>query len=181
MQAKALRVAPTGIRAGTAIGLATLVAGLAIGGCGSVTPLADSGPPTIDQRANVPEALAAERRWLASWFKGTPVRIGQRPDGALTVEVPREFSFGPGRSSIEPALAAVLDKVAESLRRVPLAELTLLAAPDDRGGTSSLAVQRAAQVHRYLRSRGVAATRLGKPTATTATAVQLRLESADPL
>lgn len=161
--------------------LAVLAASAVLGGCSSVGPPVDPGPVTVDQRANVPEALSAERRWLGSWFKGTPVRIGQRPDGALTVEVPRDFSFARGRSNVEPALAAVLDKVAESLRRVPLAELTLLAAPDDAGGRSALALQRAAQVQKYLRSRGVPASRLGRPVATAEAAVQLRLESADPL
>lgn len=129
----------------------------------------------------MPEALAVERQWLGSWFKGTPVRIGQRNDGAVTVDVPREFCFDRGRSSVEPALAAVLDKVAASLRRVPLAHLTLLAAPDDAAGSAQLALQRAAEVHKYLRSRGVSAARLGKPSAATAAAVQLRMEAAEPL
>jgi hypothetical protein len=55
---------------------------LAVCGCASV------GPTTpADQRATVPAALAVERQWLQSWFQGTPVLIGQRDDGAVSVEV----------------------------------------------------------------------------------------------
>lgn len=125
-------------------------------------------------------ALAVERQWLGSWFRGTPVSIEQRHDGAVTIEVPREFCFERGQSTMKPALAAVLDKLAESLRRVPQAGLPLLAAPDDAIGTSPLALQRAARMNEHLRSRGVPAVRLGKPSATTVAAVQLRMEAAPP-
>jgi outer membrane protein OmpA-like peptidoglycan-associated protein len=141
-------------------------------------PVAPSSPAT--QRAAVPAAMANERKWLQSWFESTPVLIAQRSDGAITLDVPREFCFEPGRSSVKPALAAVLNKVAESLQRVPLARLPLLAAPDDATGTATLAMDRAVQVHKHLLSRGVPAARLGKPTATTAAAVQLRIELPAP-
>lgn len=164
-----------------------LLAALAFGGCSSVAPPAATAPPTpgvpqapADQRAAVPAALATERQWLQSWFQGTPVLIAQRSDGALTVEVPREFCFDAGRSTLRPALAAVLDKVAESLRRTPLARLALLAAPDDPAGTAALAVQRATQMQKHLLARGVSASRLGKPTATAVAAAQLRIEPAPP-
>ena len=124
--------------------------------------------------------MANERKWLQSWFEGTPVLIAQRGDGAITVDVPREFCFEPGRSNVKPALAAVLNKLAESLQRVPLARLPLLAAPDDATGTATLAMDRAVQVHKHLLSRGVPAARLGKPTAATAAAVQLRMELPAP-
>jgi outer membrane protein OmpA-like peptidoglycan-associated protein len=158
-----------------------LTAMLAVYGCTSVAPPAPSKPAApADQRAATPAALTVERQWLQSWFQGTPVLIGQRNDGAVNVDVPREFCFDPGRSSVKPALAAVLDKVAESLRRVPLARLSLLAAPDDATGTAPLALERAVQVQKHLLSRGVPAARLVRPTATSAAAVQLRMEAAPP-
>lgn len=158
----------------------TLVVVLAVWGCTSVAPPTPSGTTTAEQKTTVAAALAVERQWLGSWFGGTPVLIGQRSDGAITVDVPREFCFEPGRSGVKPALAAVLDKVAESLRRVPLAQMPLLAAPDDAIGTTQLALQRAIQVREYVRSRGVPTARLGKPSATTAAAVQLRMQNATP-
>ena len=57
----------------------------------------------------------------------------------------------------------MLDKVAESLRRAAVAEIQLIAAPADARGGDALALQRAARVQAYLRSRGVAASRLAKP------------------
>ena len=164
-----------------------LLLAVALGGCGTLAPRLSStsppastpaGPVTAEQRTAVAESLAVERQWLASWFKGTPVRIEQRGGGAVTVDVPREFSFDPEQSSVKPPLAAVLDKVAESLRRVPLAYLSLLAAPDDAAGTSPLALQRAERVQRYLRAQGVPAARLGRPSAAAAASVQLRMEAA---
>jgi len=152
--------------------------------CTSVAPPAATGQDapssTADQREAAPAALDVERQWLQSWFKDTPVRIAQRGESAVTVEVPLEFCFDAGRSAIKPALAAVLDKVAESMRRVPAMRLPLVAASDGAAGTSPLATQRAAQVHKHLLNRGVMAARLGAPSSTAAAAVQLRLETAAP-
>ena len=149
--------------------------------CGCATslppePAPPAPPPTPAQRVGLAEALAVERQWLASWFRGTPVLVAQLGDGAVTVEVPREFCFDAGRSRVKPALAAVLNKVAESLVRLPQAHVVLIAAPEDAAGSAQLGLQRAAQVHDYLRSRGVPAVRLGKPSAAANATVQLRLE-----
>ncbi len=158
-----------------------LMLAIALGGCASVAPpMPAPAPVTAEQRTDVAAALAVERQWLAQWFRGTPVLVAQRDDGAVTVDVPREFCFEPRSSTPKPALAAVLDKLAESLRRVPQAGLTLLAAPDDAGGTGALALQRAARMQDHLRGRGVAGARLGKPAATAAAAVQLRVQAAVP-
>ena len=160
---------------------------LAVAACTSVKPPGPTGPSApaappapAEQRAAASAALGAERQWLQSWFKDTPVRISQRDDGAITVDVPLEFSFDNGRSTVKPALAAVLDKVAESMRRVPAMRLPMLAAPEGAKGGAPLATQRALQVQKHLLNRGVAAARLGPPTSTTAAAVQLRLEAEPP-
>lgn len=155
----------------------TLAVVLAVCGCTTGPPPTASARAAAEQTAAVTAALASERQWLGSWFQGTPVAIDKSGNGAVTVDVPREFCFEPRKSSVKPALAAVLDKVAESLRRVPLAQLTLLAAPDDAAGSAPLALQRADQVREYLRSRGVPPVRLGKPSAAAAAAVQLRIEA----
>ncbi|MBE0546191.1 MAG: OmpA family protein [Rubrivivax sp.] len=161
------------------------VVALAVCACTTVAPPEATAPapaPTpAQQQTALAAALGIEQRWLNSWFRGTPVLIAQRDDGALVIEVPREFCFDPGRSSVKPALAAVLDKVAESLRRRPMAHLTALAAPGDRTANTPLALQRATQVHGYLRRRGVPETRLGAPAAATAAVVQLRIGAAPRL
>ncbi|MDE2276305.1 MAG: hypothetical protein KGK09_08420, partial [Burkholderiales bacterium] len=128
-----------------------LVLAAALGGCSGMGPTrapgtgsgAGSGtgaPPTVaavaglspEQRAGLPTVLAIERHWLLSWFKGSPVAIAQRADGAVTVDVPRRYCFDPGQSHIKPPLAAVLDKVSESLQRRPLVHLALAAPGDGR-------------------------------------------------
>lgn len=157
-----------------------LILTLAVCACTTVAPPPTAAPVPAPQPPPLAAALSVEQRWLNSWFSGTPVQIAQRDDGALLVEVPREFCFDPGRSTVKPALAAVLDKVAESLRRRPMAYLTLLAAPGDGTGTTPLALRRAVQAHAHLRRRGVAATRLAEPTAASAAAVQLRIGAAPP-
>lgn len=166
------------------VSLASILAALALAGCGSVKPPPGptaSRPPSktlADQRSATPAALASELQWLQSWFKDTPVNIRPADDGALSIEVPRAFCFDPGSSAVKPALATVLDKLAESLRRVPLSRVPLLAAPDDAAGTTPLALQRATQVRQHLGARGVATARLGPATATAAPSVQLRVEAA---
>ena len=157
----------------------TLLIALALGGCAATTTPASTAPAaapaTPAQRTAAAEALAAERQWLGTWFRDTPVKVAQRGDGVLTLEVPREFCFDAGRSSVKPALAAVLDKVAESLRRVPRAQVALIAAPDDASVTTPLAMERADRVREHLRSRGVAEARLAKASPAATAAVQLRL------
>lgn len=176
-----------------------LVAAVMFGGCASGPPSPSAGqraiaaptpapllasPPPLtaaDRRAAMPAALQVERRWLQSWFNGTPVLIAQRDDGSLSIDVPLDHCFEPGRAQVKPALGVVLEKVAESLRRLPHAGLSQLAAPDDAvPGSKAIAVRRAIEVQRRLRAAGVAAERLGRPTATAAAAVQLRIELAEP-
>lgn len=141
---------------------------------------ARSGGPAAPGSPNPPAAarpvsLSAERDWLRSWFDGTPVLIEQRGEGPLSVQVPLAFSFDPRRATVKPALAAVLDKLAQSLRR-SRAGLPLLAAPTDPAGSPALAVQRATAVRAHLLARGVPLAQLGPPVAAGGDKVQLRAE-----
>lgn len=137
-------------------------------------------PPEPRVTPELAAELVAEQQWLDSFFAGTPVQIERQRDGSLLVGVPREFCFEPGKSRVKPPLAAVLDKVAESLRRRTGARLALLAAPDDAGASASpLARQRGAQVQKHLRDRGVPPARLAEPSAAAAAGgVQLRIAAA---
>ncbi|MGL6113056.1 MAG: OmpA family protein [Rubrivivax sp.] len=163
-----------------------LVCAWLLHGCGSTPPAAPVATPTVPDTAPpapAPQkgsALAVERQWLQSWFEGTPVLIVQRSESTLSVEVPREFCFDAGRSQVKPALAAVLDKVAESLRRKPQLRLPQVAAPGDTSTASPLAQQRAAQVRSYLIAHGVAASRVSAGTVTPNPVVLLRIELAAP-
>jgi len=125
--------------------------------------------------APVASPLVSEQRWLDEWFRGTPVVIALTDTNTLAVDVPLANSFDAGRSSIKPALAAVLDRVATSLRRQPAMRVSI-AAPSDAAGAPALASARAQQVRAHLVSRGIAATRMsGVGTARAGAPVQLRL------
>jgi outer membrane protein OmpA-like peptidoglycan-associated protein len=93
----------------------------------------------------------------------------------LGVQVPLAFSFEPRRATVKPALAAVLDKLAQSLRR-SRAALPLLGAPADPAGGPTLAVQRATAMRAHLLARGVPMAQLGPPVAVEGASVQLRAE-----
>ena len=164
--------------------LSIVLAALLLHGCASVAPTAPEPPPAREAPAVPapprPGALAVERQWLQSWFKGTPVRIEQRSTSAFEIEVPLAYCFGAGRSEIEPPLAAVLDKLAQSLQRKPEMRVDTLAAPGDAAGPPALAQQRADSVRKHLLARGVSSRRLSAPSATPAPAVQLRVGLAAP-
>jgi outer membrane protein OmpA-like peptidoglycan-associated protein len=134
-------------------------------------------PPIADEPAGPPAPLEVERKWLESWFGGTPVRITQRARGMLEVAVPREFCFPPGGSTVKPALGAVLEKLAESVRRLPNSRLSLLAMPDDGSSNTQLTLERGSHVRRHLLGRGVLPSNLADPSATGLPEVQFRLES----
>ena len=139
------------------------------------TPTPTQPPPPATTPAQRNSVVAIERQWLQSWFEGTPVRIEQRSESSFSIDVPREFCFEAGRSEVKPALAAVLDKVAQSLQRKPALRVQLLAAPGDAAAASSLAQQRAAGVRKQLLARGVSSEQLAAATVTQAAAVQLRI------
>jgi len=151
----------------------------AVAAAAPAAPASTAAPANAaEQRTAAAATLTVEQQWLDSFFRGTPVSIRQLGDGTLAVDVPREFCFDAGKSDVKAPLAAVLGKVAESLRRRPNARVSVLSAPDDKPGSSPLALQRAAQVQKLLRDRGVPAARLGEPSAAGAAAVQLRIVAA---
>jgi outer membrane protein OmpA-like peptidoglycan-associated protein len=151
-------------------------------GCAGPGPGAlETPPPSPKPAAPVrPAAVAVERQWLQSWFKDTPVRIEQRSASAFQIEVPREFCFDIGRSEIKPPLAAVLDKLAQSLQRKPELRVEQLAAPADVAMAPALAQQRAENVRRQLLERGVSSSRLAAPGVAPVPALQLRIGLAAP-
>lgn len=158
------------------LGLPWAAAGLVA--CGTATPPRPAEPAAPAPRPPAEPPLVAERRWLQQWFEGTPVAIALQRDGALSVTVPREFCFDTGRHAVKPALAAVLDKVAESLRRQRAARLDGLAVPDDAAANAALVRRRGASVRQHLLGRGVPEARLAAPTLAASPAVQLRIVTA---
>jgi outer membrane protein OmpA-like peptidoglycan-associated protein len=134
---------------------------------GEVKPPAKAPPP--------PSPLATEQRYLDEWFRGTPVVIAAQGPAGLTVDVPLANSFAAGKTDVRPALNAVLERVAESLKRQIGARLAI-SAPTDLDGPPTLAGSRAAKVREALVAKGVAAPRISlAEAAKPGTAVQLRM------
>jgi len=130
-----------------------LVLTLLLSACASGPKILSSPTP-----APKPSPLAAEEKWLHDWFSGTPVEISTQDDGALRVAVPLKHSFDAGQTKVKPALGAVLDKVATSLRRQAGAKLEV-ATPGDAGATAS---DRGASLRDYLVTKGVRPNRISK-------------------
>ena len=167
---KAVVLSPGGRLAGSSL---LLLAALSLSGCG--TPPAASPVPVRSPGIPAGRGLDSELAWLQSWFSGTPVVIAQAASGGpLTVEVPLEFCFESGRSTIKPPLAAVLDKVGQSLRRSG-AKLPLIAAAGDGPAEQALALERARKLRANLVGHGVPAAQLGSPETSARAGVQLRM------
>lgn len=160
--------------------LVTVAVAVLLHGCATRQPAKPPPPASASATAPVRVAspLAVERDWLQSWFRGTPVVITQREDGPLNVYVPLQHSFEAGRTELKPALTAVLDKVAESLRRAPATRLVLVAAPGDGADGMALAQQRAGRMRAHVVARGVSTVRVTAGSASDGAAVQLRLDIA---
>jgi len=179
----------------TARGLAARLALLAVvvlAGC--ATPNVNPGAPGATPRPGAVEPppaapgarpapapvpalspVQSEQRFLEDWFRGTPVAIALADVNTLVVDVPLAHSFTPGSPTIKPALAAVLERVATSLRRQPALRVSI-AAPTDPNAAVALAASRSQQVREHLIGRGVAASRMaGVGTARAGAPVQLRL------
>jgi hypothetical protein len=117
-----------------------------------------SAPPT-------PTPIVTERRWLEEWFSKTPVVISQPNDNTLQLSVPAVNSFEAGQTVPKPALAAVLDRVAESLRRQINTRLTVMVAPD-ADARAAQAINRGQRVVEHLVSRRVPTQRIVTPRVT---------------
>jgi outer membrane protein OmpA-like peptidoglycan-associated protein len=122
-------------------------------------------------------SLAAEQRYLTELFRGTPVQVVADDDGGLWVEVPQVHCFEPGQAAPKPALVAVLDKVANSLRRQPQTRVRVVV-PAEGGG--ALSNDRAAKVRDHLYTRGVLTQRITVGAPTTRAEVRLLMQLAPP-
>jgi outer membrane protein OmpA-like peptidoglycan-associated protein len=77
----------------------------------------------------------------------------------LQLSVPMANSFEPGQSQPRPALVAVLDRLAESLRRQANTRLTVITA-GDTASPAALAAARGQKVVDHLVSRRIAPQRM---------------------
>ena len=135
-----------------------LAVALALAGCGSVPrgPVSAPGaaPVPVPAAPSLP-TLASEQRRLGDLFADTPVTVQRGADGRLRLHVPLRFSFDPGRAAVKPPLAALLDRLAVSLKQQGGFSVRINASGDARtAAAGQLARERAAATRDYLIARG---------------------------
>jgi hypothetical protein len=135
----------------------------AIPGSGTA-PTGEAGTTSPSGGAQSTPSILVEKRWFEEWFGNTPVVISQSSETMLQLSVPLVHSFDPGRIVPRPALAAVLDRVAESLRRQANARLSVIAAPDP-GSSTSQGINRGHRIVEHIVSRRVMPDRINPPSA----------------
>jgi outer membrane protein OmpA-like peptidoglycan-associated protein len=158
-----------------------IVAAALVAGCASTPPGAT--PPRAGPSAGgvfgglfgsgLSPALDAQRTRLKQALDGTPVVIEATSDRRLRVEVPTRHAFEPGRATVKPALAAVLDQFAIGFRPYAASTELRVGAPDNDKATAKLVRERAASARDYLVSRGVPASRIVEAGATAAPGLEL--------
>ncbi len=142
-----------------------LALALALAACSSVPrgPAAPAAPsPGTPAPAPALPTLAAEHKRLGDLFAGTPVVVERIADGRLRVQVPLRYSFDAGRAAVKPPLAALLDRLAPSLRQQAGFNVRINASGDARSASGTqLARERAAATRDYLILKGAPAGRFG--------------------
>ncbi|MBC7991727.1 MAG: OmpA family protein [Rhizobacter sp.] len=132
------------------------------------TPVPGSAPgPVYGQaapgtRAWSPQMEAAERQ-LSSSLSGTGITVSKTTDERLWITMPGDLTFQANRSALKPGATAVLDKIALSLRNVPLAELRIVGHTDAKGAAAAndaLSLDRAASTRDWLVARGMSPVRI---------------------
>ena len=143
-----------------------LLVALMLGACSSMppgsAPAASTAPSATAPAAALP-TLASEHKRLGDLFADTPVTVQRAPDGRLLLHVPLRYSFDTGRAAVKPPLAALLDRLATSLRQQAGFSVRINASGDARGASASqLALERAAATRDYLILKGAPANRFAE-------------------
>ena len=95
--------------------------------------------------------------------RGTGVEVTRTPDNQLKLNIPSDLSFDFGSAAIKPAMHAMLDSFANSLRDDPNAHLSIIGHTDSVGTATlndRLSLDRARRGRDYLVARGVAPARI---------------------
>ncbi len=108
------------------------------------------------QQQEFEEQLAAEQR-------ANQIEIERVREDTLKLTLNNEVSFKFNSADLEPGFKPSLNKLAEVLMNNPNTAITIVGHTDDKGSDSynmQLSLRRAESVVAYLRSRGVASSRL---------------------
>lgn len=107
--------------------------------------------------------MERQKREMEQATRGTGVAVTQTADNQLRLDIPSDISFDTGRSEIKPNFEPVLDRLAESMRNNPGAEVRIVGHTDNTGSESlneRLSLDRAISARNYLTARGVSGARI---------------------
>lgn len=151
----------TAIGAGVGAGVGAVIGGATGGRVGTGAVI---GGALGAVAGNLWSKRMEDRRYaMEQATRGTNVQVSRTENNELKLNIPNDISFDTGSAAIKPALRAVLDPFANSLRDDPSARLTVVGHTDNIGSeavNNPLSVERANSVRDYLVTRGVAAQRV---------------------
>ena len=146
----------------------TAVPLLGLAGCAVPVVAPPPLPPAVSAAPAPAAAPAGAWAWTAPMDTaaarlrsalGGGADVSQTTDQRLWVSLPGSETFAAGRSALKPRAGAWLDQVALALREMPRAEVRIVGRPDATGGTTALALDRAASARDWMVMRGVPAYR----------------------
>jgi outer membrane protein OmpA-like peptidoglycan-associated protein len=94
---------------------------------------------------------------------GTGIDVAQTNDNQIKVMIPSDAGFDTGRADINPQLASVLNKFAQSMRDNPGTTIRIVGHTDNTGSdaiNNPLSRERAASTRAFLVDRGVSGARI---------------------
>ena len=121
-------------------------------------PQVPAAPPEVQK-----SRLDLLQTALTDALRGQEVEISRQTNGTLLLRIPATMAFAANDAKPQPALLAVLDKLADALKREPSTQVTIEGHTDSLGRevvNQTLSVRRADQVVAYLASKSVAYDRL---------------------
>lgn len=107
--------------------------------------------------------MQEQKRAMEQASAGTGVEVSQTPSNELKLAIPSDVSFDTGRADIKPSMRPILDKLAETLRANPAANVRIVGHTDSTGSDAvndPLSLRRASSTREYLADRGVAEHRI---------------------
>jgi outer membrane protein OmpA-like peptidoglycan-associated protein len=102
-----------------------------------------------------------------------------QPDGSLRVDVPLHFSFDPGKATVKPPLAAVLDRIAAG-QRDEVTRISIGAPADVSAKSAALVADRSASVRDYLVEHNLAQARVSVSASVSAAVVRIVVSDLSP-
>ena len=107
--------------------------------------------------------MERQQQELQAASAGTSITVARTADNRIRVHIPADASFQSNSAHLQPRMRRFLNRLAESVRRNPGAELLIVGHADSSGNArhnETLSLQRANATRSYLFSRRIAGTRI---------------------